>query len=424
MVKNEWMVNTMLLRFKIKNYKSFAGDAVLDLTATNIKEHVNSLIEKNGIKILPISAIFGANASGKSNLFLAFKSMCADVLNSYEKNENHLLITPYIFNQDTQKEPTEYEICINIDDKEYRYGFVRNQVRVFEEWLFTNKFSKNTKAKEKMIFYRKDKKLFVEKLNRKETKEINYINSMAEDNELLITAIGRRKNSEYSNVYEWFLNTSQMQDFSNDDDEAISTEIAAHALCEHKNCLDDVVNLLKIFDNSISDVKIFAEKDANLNEVYNVYSYHLDNKGNEIKIPFESESSGTKKIFALATWLFLSLNTGMVLWIDEFDAKLHPLILRYIIKLYSDREINIGNGQLIFSSHNLVCLDSSDLRRDEIWFVEKNNQVSTMYSLYDFKDDDTTVRADLSFGKHYLSGRFGAVPFQDIDEELGEEYGD
>jgi len=416
MLENDRMMDTMLIRFKFKNYKSFADETILDLTATNIKEHTNSLIEKNGIKILPMAAIFGANASGKTNLFLAFKSMCADVINRYEKNENHSLIKPYIFNQSLEKSSTEYEINIIIGDKEYRYGFVRNQVKVYEEWLFANKFSKNTKAKEKMIFYRKGKKLLTEKLNQKEDKEFAYINSMIEENELLITAIGRRKRSDYSNIYEWFLHTSRVQDFSNDNDEVMSTELAAEFLCKYSSCLEDVVNLLKKFDNSITDIKIILEKDSELNEVYAVYSYHLDSMGKEIKIPFESESSGTKKIFALASWLFYSLMIGMVLWVDELDAKLHPLILRYIIKLYSDREFNTGDGQLVFSSHNLVCLDSSDLRRDEIWFVEKNNQVSTIYSLYDFKEDETTIRSDLSFGKHYLCGRFGAIPFQNVGE--------
>ena len=108
--------------------------------------------------------------------------------------------------------------------------------------------------------------------------------------------------------------------------------------------------------------------------------------------------------------LLISLKYGRPCIIDELDSKLHPLLLRYIIKMFSDKSIN-GGGQLIFSSHNLVCLDSRDLRRDEIWFVEKNNQKSTIFSLYDFKDE--TIRKDLDFGKHYLNGRFGAVPFND-----------
>lgn len=405
----------MLLQFSVKNYKSFGDETVIDLTATNIKEHNNSLIEINGIKVLPVAAIFGANASGKSNLFSAFKSMSFEVIN-FNKIEKHILVTPHIFNKDLELEPTEYQIIISIGDKEYRYGFVRNQEKVFEEWLFTKKFAKNTKAKEKLIFYRDNKNISIDKLNKKERDEITYIYSMTEESELLITAIGRREKSEYVKIYEWFLHTAQMQNFSNDFDEVTSRKALTQFLYEKEEHLKDVTNLLKKFDSAIVDIIIKPEKDSDLNEDYVVYSLHIDNNGEDNLIPFESESSGTKKMFALASWLYFSLKSGMVLWVDELDAKLHPLILRYIIKMFSDREINTGNGQLIFSSHNLVCLDSSDLRRDEIWFVEKINQNSELYSLYDFKEEDIAIRSDLSFGKHYLSGRFGAIPFQDVGE--------
>jgi AAA15 family ATPase/GTPase len=418
-VDNKPVRCTMLLQFRFKNYKSFAEEAVLDLTATSIREHANRLIDKNGNKVLPVAAIFGANASGKSNIFSAFFSMARDIFALYGKNENHYLVTPYIFSKTTEKKPTEYEVSINIDDKEYRYGFVRNQLQVFDEWLYTKKFSKGTKSKEKMIFYRSGRKVLVGKLNQAEKKELEYLGSMINDNELLITAIGLRKRSEYRKVYEWFLFTCFTQDFSDDSDEKWGTEFAAKFLYENKKHFEDVEGLLRKFDKSIIRLEITSEKDADLNERFTVYSYHHDEKGNEIRLPFASESSGTKKMFALATLLIFSLKSGLVLWVDELDAKLHPLILRYILGLYCSRDENVGNGQLIFSSHNLVCLDSSDLRRDEIWFVEKVNQVSTLYSLYDFKEDEVAIRSDLSFGKHYLSGRFGAIPFQDEEDAYG-----
>ena len=113
----------------------------------------------------------------------------------------------------------------------------------------------------------------------------------------------------------------------------------------------------------------------------------------------------------LAWYLLYALLYGGTLFIDELDSKLHPLLLRYIVKLFKNKDINKTGGQLIFSSHNLICLDSSDLRRDEIWFIEKQNQKSTMFSLYDFKEE--SIRKDLDFGKHYLSGRFGAIPFNE-----------
>ena len=148
-----------------------------------------------------------------------------------------------------------------------------------------------------------------------------------------------------------------------------------------------------------------------MNDQYFPYSLHKDDESTISPVPFSIESCGTKKMFFLSMHLISSLHFGRPLFIDELDSKLHPLLLRYIVKMYHDKIDNKSGGQLIFSSHNLICLDSSDLRRDEIWFVEKIDQKSTMFSLYDFKEE--TIRKDLDFGKHYLNGRFGAVPFND-----------
>ena len=142
-----------------------------------------------------------------------------------------------------------------------------------------------------------------------------------------------------------------------------------------------------------------------------MYSLYNKNDKSIVKLPFSKESSGIRKLFLITINILRSLENGEPLFIDNLDSNFHPLLLRFIIKLYKDKSINKNGGQLIFSSHNLICLDSSDLRRDEIWFVEKNNQKSTIFSLYDFKEE--TIRKDLDFGKHYLNGRFGAVPFDD-----------
>jgi AAA15 family ATPase/GTPase len=409
--------DVMLLQFRFRNFKSFADEVVLDMMATNIKEHNNSLICVNGNNILPLAAIYGANASGKSNVFKAFNAMCTDVACIYNKNEKHTNISTFIFDGKLKDEPLELEVSININNKEYRYGFLRNQTAVFEEWLYERKFAKNTRAKEKCIFYRNRSKVSMDPISKKEEKEIRYIHSMIDKGELIITALGRRDKSIYSEIYQWFNITAQLQDFSDDYDELRSTEFAADFLYENDNLLEDVTQLLRTFDSAIVGLKIEKEKDEELNEINEVYSYHLNEKNEEVKLPFASESSGTKKIFSLATWLMFSINSGLVLFVDELDAKLHPLALRYLIGLYSNKKTNIANGQLIFSSHNLVSLDSADLRRDEIWFVEKNKQKSTMFSLYDFKeDDDSCVRPDLNFGKNYLSGRFGAIPFLEQEE--------
>lgn len=403
----------MLLQFRFKNYKSFAEDAILDMTATTIKEHDNSLIIVNENKILPVAAIFGANASGKSNIFGAFYAMCADIVNTFDDDEKHSLIRPFSFCNEQKNMPTEFEVSINIDDKEFRYGYIRDQNIVYEEWLFEKKFAKNSRTKERCIYYRENSKVDLDLRNKEEFEEISFVNSMISDSNLLLTTLGKRSKSIYSKVYNWFKHTTQLQDFSNDYDEFANTEIAAEFLYDAPDALEDVVKLLQVFDNAIVDLRIEKEMDKNLDEDYKVYSYHKCDGEELLKIPFQNESSGTQKIFSLATILMISISVGIVLFVDELDAKLHPLALRYLIRLFTNKKNNVGNGQLIFSSHNLVCLDSSDLRRDEIWFVEKNNQMSSLYSLYDFKEDSNSVRSDLSFGKNYLSGRFGAIPFQE-----------
>jgi len=407
----------MLLQFKFKNYKSFKEEAVLDMVASNIKDHKESLIEINEIKVLPLAAIFGANASGKSNLFSAFITMCLEVVKKFDKNDSHDFIIPYIFDEAHSKKPTEFEVSIfnNETNLEYRYGFLRDQKQVYEEWLFEKKVGKNTT--EKCVFYRQTgNEIIIEVSSKIDKEELLYVNSMIDTTSLLITDIGKRNKSIYSRVYDWFVRTVSFHNYSNDYQETFTTRHDSRYLYENTDGLDEIKGLLKNFDNSILDLEIRKDTDNDLNEQYKVYSLHNCISGEKKWIPFESESSGTKKIFSFSTQLLLSIKYGLVMFIDELDAKLHPLVLRFIIKLFRNSSSNIGKGQLVFSSHNLVCLDSSDLRRDEIWFVEKNDQASTMYSLYDFKEDELSIRADLSFGKNYLSGRFGAIPFQNTED--------
>lgn len=404
-------VDGMLLQFRFKNFRSFANEAVLDLTATNIKENISSLIEKNGVKVLPLAAIFGANASGKSNLFLAFKSMSDDVGGKYQSKRNPF-ITPYIFDKKIHEEPTEYEVCINIENKEYRYGFVRNQVKVFEEWLFCRNFSKNTKSKEKLIYYREGNNVTLGQINKTEAKELAFLGSMVTDGQLIMTALGQREKSIYTVVYSMFKFDLISIDFSDEMDENIFGDCFVEFTCENPELLKEAETLLNTIDPSIIGIEVKKEKDDKLNDIFKCYSVHLDSEGEKMYLPMESESGGTKKILAIALSIIFALKAGMIVLVDELDSKMHPLVLRYILQMFNNPEINVGKGQLIFSSHNLVCLDSSDLRRDEIWFVEKENQKSTLFSLYDFKTTNESIRSDLSFGKHYLAGRFGAIPFQ------------
>ena len=406
----------MLLQFKLENFMSFKDEAKISMIATNIHEHEDSLIEIGGNKVLPVATIFGANASGKSNVFRAFLAMMGEVVLRFDKNETHKLIRPYAFCNHANEKATEFEVCIQIEGKEYRYGFARDEKYVYEEWLYEKKFSKRA-MKEKCVFYREcagtKKNTLHSEANKQEKKEIEFISSMTNNDELILQNLGKRAISKYACVYQWFCTTAKVADFSDDYDEFVNREHAAKYIYKEKALQKAVLNILHKIDEAIQDIKVEKEKDYELNDIYEVYFLHECEKSDAIWLSLNQESSGTKKMFSLAVRMLESLIAGKVLFMDELDAKLHPLVLRYILRMYSDKELNVGQGQLIFSSHNLICLDSSDLRRDEIWFVEKKNQESSLYSLYDFKEEEGSIRSDLSFGKHYLSGRFGAIPFQD-----------
>lgn len=408
----------MLLQFRVKNYKSFAEEAVLDMTATPIREHASSLIDVNGNKVLPVAAIYGANASGKSNLLKAFSVMCGEVQGALvmETEKTNPLITSYYYDEETRKRPTEFEVSLSIDDEEYRYGFARNQSDVYEEWLFKKKYKKGTRAKEKTVYYRDRTKLVTDITDADEKQEIEFVYSMVSSGELMLTALGRRKKSPYRKIYGWFTSDCTYQYYGNETEERITNYMVPSMLESNRKLFNELKKVISLFDPDICGLEVRKVVDGVFNTNYRLYSQHKDSTGKTITTEFESESDGTKKLFSLMFTLITNIDFGVVLFIDELDAKLHPLILRYIIRMFTDPNKNTGKSQLVFSSHNLICLDSADLRRDEIWFVEKNKQKSELFSLYDFKEEDSSVRTDMNFGKNYLSGRFGAIPFQEREE--------
>lgn len=421
-------VNGMLLQFKFSNFRSFVDETVFDMTATTIKEHKYSLVKHNGVDILPVAAIYGANASGKSSFFMAMKRMKTVVVDRFlaseisnENNEKSYSI-PFMFDENIKKEPSSYEVSLLIGNYEYRYGFSCTNYKVLSEYLYRKKLSKN-KTIEKLIFERfpetYPQKVILGTVNKATRDEIEYCSSMATDKILILTDIGlRRKNEELCRVFEWFL---AIEVFSNDYHEMLSKgnvceSLLGDVLFDDDRCDNNFIKQYKKFirdiDPSISDIVPSTRLDGNGDKVTIAKTRHILN-GVNYDVSLNAESEGTNKLMFIAIVVFTALERNVPIFIDELDSKLHPLLLRKIIQMFTNKEINTNGAQLIFSAHNIINLDSSDLRRDEIWFVEKEHHKSTMYSLVDFEDEDGSVRSDLSYGKHYLSGRFGAVPFQD-----------
>ena len=232
---------------------------------------------------------------------------------------------------------------------------------------------------------------------------------------LFLSLLSKVKITDAKIVFDWFYNTDVV-DFSHSFFEDIVTDYLISRAFEDKNYKVAIEDFLKKIDTGIEGIRIEKVKSlSNVDEEPNfkVYSKHRTADGESIsEIPFTEESSGTQKMFCLFHFLYMAIQKGNTLLIDELDAKLHPLLLRYIINMFHNPTINKSNAQLIYTSHDPYTLTRETFRRDQIWFTEKdNNGVSKLYSLAEFKlDGNKKVRNDASYNKDYLSGRYGAIP--------------
>ncbi|NLY96476.1 MAG: ATP-binding protein [Clostridiaceae bacterium] len=403
----------MLVQFNFKNYKSFKNEATLDMTATSIKEHPYNLIEtKSGSKYLKLAAIYGANASGKSNVIEAFCFMHYFIYNSLgmesvenKRSKKTIPVTGFAFDNDSKNMPSEFEVFFIQDDTEYQYGFSVDQERVHEEWLYYRKISGK---KYNMLFERTGNNIECGK----RMAEAEKFKDAVDDNTLFLTLTARTKVEVSKTVYQWFFNNTSV-DFGNIAFESLISRRISPEILENETYKKRIEDFLIAIDTGIKGIRVEKTKDNENKEAYKVYSRHEIEKSNEyIEIPFDQESSGTQKMFCLFDFLWDVMKKGSVLFIDELNAKLHPILVRYIINMFHAPNINENNAQLVFTTHDTFTLTRDVFRRDEIWFVEKDVAgVSNLYSLAEYKlEDDSKVRNDATYSKDYLSGRYGAVP--------------
>ena len=402
----------MLIRFSFKNFKSFKDENVLDMEATSLKEHEYNLVKTDQVNLLKVAAIYGANASGKTNVLQAFDYMKKRILVSDDSKKNSPIDEDNVYSFMINNEPISLEVEILAkNSKIYKYGFDVLKDSIVSEWLYIKKINK---------FYM----VFEREKNNVTMKSNNKISGLANIDErtLFLNIYSKidKDNEDFNNVYDWFVNANYLDLGNPRFEDFINTRISLKILSDEKY-KKELLRFIKTFDSGIEGIKTTPnslEEVQNNNRVVKVELIHRGDD-NELKaLPLELESNGTRKMFHLFDFFMDALRNGMVLFIDELDAKLHPLLTRYIINLFHNSETNIGNGQLIYSTHDTVNLNKETFRRDEIWFTEKNRDgVSELYALSDYiLDDDRDeksgkkVRNDATYNKDYLTGRYGAIP--------------
>lgn len=414
----------MLIQFNFKNFKSFRDEVSLDLSATKITEHEDHVVSIANDRLLKVAAIYGANASGKSNVYEAFDYMSYYVSQSFNFGEednrrkgstDYERVTPFLFDNKSPKEETTFEVFY-IDNTEktekvYQYGFALKEDEVVEEWLYSK--AKTARNNYRTIFYRKKGEEL--EMNGFPKSHIENIRASLSKEVLIISLGAKLRISKCKKVRAWFQN-NEIVNFGDPAENFFRSRFLPDDFVDNKEVQSNVVKYFGSFDESVQEFDI--EELSNDDDKDNKKSFRIDALHKKIdsdqmaSIPLKHESDGTLKMFTLYPSLKDVLEQGATLFVDELNARLHPLLVRNIILTFLSPEINTQNAQLIFTTHDISQFNNELLRRDEIWMVNKDkNGISDLYSLADFRSEDgNKVRRDEAIAKNYLTGNYGAIP--------------
>ena len=445
----------MLKRFSVENFSSFQKENSLDLTAGRTEVKQEHCYDFKKVKILKSAVIYGANASGKSNLLKAIdyaKEIVVDNLENVDTYKKHFRL-----DNESLKKPTKFEFELEINNEFFSYGFslMLNNKEVIEEWLY--EIGKNTPNK---IFERNYNEITIGKiLEKSEVKkrfEV-YIEDMRKQRSRLFLSEIANKNLEIENVhiinniYNWFDDKlviiypdTQYEELSSLHNNSSLAKTIKKYLCEFDTGVVDISSIKEDFEDTLKGIpselkkqiiKDMSKSDNDTDVVgtlkmpdgqfYTIYrDKDKDNEivveklglihSNEVEDIFElkDESDGTKRLFDFIP-LIGKFSKDYTIIIDEFDRSLHPKLTKKFFELFYKLNNESSKTQLIVTTHESTLLDQELVRRDEIWFVEKDKTgASNIFSLNQFK-----VRYDSKIEKAYLLGRYGAIPiFKTFDE--------
>lgn len=419
----------MLLQFSVNNFRSIKDTVTLSMNTASNRESEHSF-QVRGYHLLNSAVIYGANASGKSNVLQAMGFMRHLVLNKPKitQSTDKLPHQPFRLNTETEQASSYFEIVFFLDNVKYRYGFEADSSTVYAEWLYSDE-----NGKEARLFER-DSEKSLHYINKQKFKE--GLGLKVPDNHLFIWKCDQNDGEISKKILQWFNNFNAI--------DSLESEGYFHVALkqmENTDAKSELLKLVKIADLGIDEIAIEKKlftldsiKNTNIPEEIKqlifsgdgitstelqVHHRKFNAENQEIgSVLFElneDESQGTQKFFALSAPILDTLERGKVLLIDELDASLHPMLTECFIKLFNNKELNKHNAQLIFVTHDIHLLSVPELfERDQIWFTEKDQYGGTqLYSLLEFRKNNKgkDVRAADNLEKHYLQGRFGAVPY-------------
>lgn len=397
----------MLVQFMVKNVLSFKKETTLDMTAINAyKEHECNLIN-NGTKekFLRVAAVYGANASGKSNLYLAmtyFQRIIVESLNNVDDETDIAISKFYVpFSFEENRENSEFQIVEILGEFEYRYGFEYNAECIVTEWMYrknlkTNRtitiFERTTEKVEFGASVRKECDVYKEQIP-VETLVLSFFNKL------------KLRTDIFRNVYSGIMDTLVVPTDFCEDSRILETFLPG-VIDREKGKL---VQFLTAIDTGIIDI-VYDDSEKEIS----FFTFHRGKDGEKYPLNLYFESEGTIKSIMLYIYARTAILSDGSIFVDELNIKLHPLLLKFIIDLFYDKN---SMAQLIYTTHDTTLMDKKFFRRDQIWFVQKDEfGYSELSALSDFK-----VRSDASFEKDYLAGVYGGIPLlKEFDMKEGE----
>lgn len=391
----------MLSQFSFCNFKSYRDDTTFDFQAEAALEFEETLItDSKSTSLLPVSVVYGPNGGGKTNLLQALACLIVTVVKpicELDKNRISLVVRqevearPFLLDSESREKPVEFEIYFRTGGCEYRYYISLLGGEVVSEHLYWRKLGGKSTG---TVFTREggDIKLgsSIKKsgINRQVNPKMPYLSFLAINYDIPVIA----------EVQRWF-------------ESCMIQSYAASEIDRRIMMLDDpgtkglIIRALNDLGIDITDYRYDQE------EMRLYTERQIDGKA--FALPFEMESDGTRKLLAALPMLIIALREGRLVIVDELDAKLHPKLLKYIIRMFKNKEFNKKGAQLLFTSHDMTTMRNTVFRRDEIWFAAADaKHESRIYSLYDIRNaDDSHVNNKSAYDKQYLEGRYGADPY-------------
>lgn len=415
----------MLVEMNVANFRSLSGMQTFSL----VKGKGDELAVSNSFKIgsaneldlLRSAAIYGPNASGKSNFLRALQTMKRIVLESAisQQRGDRLPVTPFRLSPDTRQAPCEFEVTFLVDGVRYQYGFSATTEQIHEEWLLA--YPKGRAQRWFTRVWMAEQNRFEWELGNNLSGEKQLWQKSTRDNALFLSTAVQLNSEQLQPVFDWFKSTLRMANVGGwgpsfsaslcENDKKTKVMEFLHAADIH---IDDILIETKSFESvdlpidipdALRDAIVGDMKDKQILEIKTV---HKGIDGKPVTFDFKDESDGTQKLFSFAGPWIDALENGYVLFIDELHDNLHPRLVRFLVELFHNPEINSKNAQLVFTTHETSILNQDVFRRDQVWFCEKDNsQATQLYPLTDFSPRKGRENLELA----YLSGRYGALPF-------------